>query len=37
MMAVTSAPIAWGRDQLMKFYTLDMLAKTIMKSLADPI
>lgn len=37
MMAVTSAPMAWGRDQLMKFYTLDMLAKTIAKSLADPI
>lgn len=37
MMNVTSAPMAWGRDQLMKFYTLDMLAKTIAKSLAEPI
>lgn len=37
MMAIESAPLAWGRDQLMKFYTLDMLAKNIMRSLADPI
>lgn len=37
MMNVTSAPMAWGRDQLMKFYTLEMLAQTIAKSLADPI
>lgn len=37
MMAIESAPLAWGRDQLMRFYTLDTLAKTIMRSLAEPI
>lgn len=37
MMMLESLPMAWGRDQLMKFYTLEMLAKTIAKSLGDPI
>lgn len=37
MMAIESAPLAWGRDQIMKFYTLEMLAKNIARSLADPI
>ncbi len=37
MMTVESLPMAWGRDQAMKLYTLDMLAKNIFKSLADPI
>lgn len=37
MMTVNSLPMAWGRDQLMKLYTLDMLVKNIFKSLADPI
>jgi len=37
MMAIESAPMAWGRDQLMKFYTLEMLVTNIFKSLADPI
>jgi len=31
-----STPIR-GRDKLMKFYTLDMLAKNIAQSLAKPI
>lgn len=37
MMTVEAGPIAWGRDQMMKFYTLEMLVKNIYKSLADPI
>lgn len=37
MMMIDSVPLSWGRDQLMKFYTLDMLAKNIVQSLADPI
>lgn len=37
MMTVEAGPIAWGRDQMMKFYTLEMLVKNISKSLADPI
>jgi FAD-dependent urate hydroxylase len=37
MMMIESVELSWGRDQLMKFYTLDMLAKTITQSLAKPI
>jgi 2-polyprenyl-6-methoxyphenol hydroxylase-like FAD-dependent oxidoreductase len=37
MMMLDSAPMAWGRDQLLHFYTLEMLAKSITKSLGDPI
>jgi 2-polyprenyl-6-methoxyphenol hydroxylase-like FAD-dependent oxidoreductase len=37
MMMIESSELSWGRDQLMKFYTLDMLAKTIAQSLAKPI
>lgn len=37
MMMIESTELSWGRDQLMKFYTLDMLAKTIAQSLAEPI
>jgi len=37
MMMIESTELSWGRDQLMKFYTLDMLAKTIAQSLAKPI
>lgn len=37
MMMMESTELSWGRDQLMKFYTLDMLAKTIAQSLAKPI
>jgi len=37
MMTIESAPLAWGRDQLMKFYTLEMLVKNIYRSLAEPI
>lgn len=37
MMMIESVPLSWGRDQLMKFYTLDMLARTITQSLAEPI
>jgi len=37
MMAVDSAPLAWSRDQMMKFYTLEMLIKQIGKAMAEPI
>lgn len=37
MMMIESLELSWGRDQLMKFYTLDMLAKNIAQSLAKPI
>ncbi len=37
MMMIESVELSWGRDQLMKFYTLDMLAKNIAQSLAKPI
>ncbi|WP_421999299.1 FAD-dependent oxidoreductase [Reyranella sp.] len=37
MMMIESVELSWGRDQLMRFYTLDMLAKTIAQSLAKPI
>lgn len=37
MMMTNSTPAAWTRDQLMKFYTLEMLAKNIVKTLSDPI
>lgn len=37
MMMLDSLPMAWGRDQLMRFYTLEMLAKNIAKSLDEPI
>jgi len=37
MMTIESAPLAWGRDQLLKFYTLEMLVKNIYQSLAEPI
>ena len=37
MMMIESVGMSWGRDQLMKFYTLDMLAKNIAQSLAKPI
>lgn len=37
MMMIESTELSWGRDQLMKFYTLDMLAKNIAESLAKPI
>ncbi len=34
MMMLDSAPMAWGRDQLLHFYTLEMLAKSITKASA---
>jgi hypothetical protein len=37
MMMIESVELSWGHDQLMKFYTLDMLAKNIAQSLAKPI
>jgi 2-polyprenyl-6-methoxyphenol hydroxylase-like FAD-dependent oxidoreductase len=37
MMFIDSLPLAWGRDQLLKFYSLEMLAKQIAKSLDEPI
>ena len=30
-MMIESTPLAWGRDQLMKFYTLDQALKEIVK------
>jgi len=37
LMFVESTPLAWGRDHLMKFYTIEMLAKNIARSLAEPL
>jgi 2-polyprenyl-6-methoxyphenol hydroxylase-like FAD-dependent oxidoreductase len=37
LMFVKSTPVAWGRDQLMKFYSIEEFAKEIEKSLAEPI
>lgn len=37
MMTIERLPLAWGRDQLLKLYTLEMLVKNIAKSLAEPI
>ena len=37
MMFVSSVPVAWGRDQLMKFYSIEEFAKEIEKSMAEPI
>jgi FAD-dependent urate hydroxylase len=37
LMFVESLPLAWGRDQLMKMYSLEMLAGQIAKSLDEPI
>lgn len=36
-MLVESLPLAWTRDQLMRFYSIDMLIKNIAKSFAQPI
>lgn len=37
MMMVDLEPLAWGRDQLMKLYSLEMLAANLRKSLEEPI
>lgn len=37
MMFVESTPLAWGRNQLMKFYTLEMLLKNITRQMSEPI
>ncbi len=37
LMFVKSTPVAWGRDQLMKFHSIEEFAKEIEKSLAGPI
>ena len=37
LMFVKSTPVAWGRDQLMKFYSIEEFAKEIEKSLREPI
>jgi 2-polyprenyl-6-methoxyphenol hydroxylase-like FAD-dependent oxidoreductase len=37
LMFVKSTPVAWGRDQLMKFYSIEEFAKEIEKSLDEPI
>ncbi len=36
-MFVKSTPLAWSRDQLMKFYSVEEFAKEIEKSLAEPL
>jgi 2-polyprenyl-6-methoxyphenol hydroxylase-like FAD-dependent oxidoreductase len=37
LMFVKSLPVAWGRDQLLKFYSIDAFAGEIEKSLREPI
>lgn len=37
MMLVESLPLAWTRDRLMRFYSIDMLIKNIAKSFSHPI
>ena len=37
LMFVKSTPVAWGRDQLMKFYSIAEFAKEIELSLTEPI
>jgi 2-polyprenyl-6-methoxyphenol hydroxylase-like FAD-dependent oxidoreductase len=37
LMFVKSTPVAWSRDQLMKFYSIEEFAKEIEKSLSEPI
>jgi 2-polyprenyl-6-methoxyphenol hydroxylase-like FAD-dependent oxidoreductase len=37
MMFIDSLPLAWGRDQLVKFYTIEMLIKSIGTMMDDPI
>jgi FAD-dependent urate hydroxylase len=37
LMFVKSTPVAWGRDQLMKLYSIEEFAKEIEKSLDEPI
>lgn len=37
MMFIESVPLAWGRDQAMKFYSLDQLVKQIAKIFDRPI
>lgn len=37
MMTIEHLPLAWGRDQLLKLYTLEMLVKNIAASFAEPI
>jgi 2-polyprenyl-6-methoxyphenol hydroxylase-like FAD-dependent oxidoreductase len=37
MMFIDSTPIAWGRDQALKFYSLDQLVKQIAKIFDQPI
>jgi 2-polyprenyl-6-methoxyphenol hydroxylase-like FAD-dependent oxidoreductase len=37
MMFIETAPLAWGRDQALKFYSLDQLVKQIAKIFEQPI
>jgi 2-polyprenyl-6-methoxyphenol hydroxylase-like FAD-dependent oxidoreductase len=37
LMFVKSLPVAWSRDQLLKFYSIDAFAGEIEKSLREPI
>jgi 2-polyprenyl-6-methoxyphenol hydroxylase-like FAD-dependent oxidoreductase len=37
LMFVKSTPVAWGRDQLMKFYSIEEFAEEIEKSLSEPL
>jgi 2-polyprenyl-6-methoxyphenol hydroxylase-like FAD-dependent oxidoreductase len=37
MMFIDSLPLAWGRDQLVKFYSIEMLIKSIGTMMDEPI
>lgn len=37
LMFVKSLPVAWGRDQLLKLYSIEEFAGEIKKSLREPI
>jgi hypothetical protein len=37
MMLVSSTPLAWARDELMKHYSVEKFVAGIMKSLEQPI
>ncbi|MGD9879776.1 MAG: FAD-dependent oxidoreductase [Reyranella sp.] len=37
MMFISSIPVAWGRDHLMKFYSIEEFGKEIERSLSEPI
>jgi hypothetical protein len=37
MMFIENVPLAWGRDQALKFYSLEQLVKQIAKIFEQPI